>query len=107
MGASRSHGPTIEDEEPILGQRLLDLRVGWLDATINSCCEVQRKGTLSQKIKPTEQVCELPGQASCHPAWRERCEMAQAPGKSVPLEELRPGKHMVWGKRRMKEHRES
>lgn len=37
----------------------------------------------------------------------EMREVAQAPGNSVPLEEPRPGKHMVWGKRRMKEHRES
>lgn len=42
------------------------LRGGWLEAGIHLCCEVQKKGTLPQKIKPTGQVFELPAQASCH-----------------------------------------
>lgn len=91
--------PQFEDEEPILSQRLLGLRVGWLDAIINLCCEVQRKGTLSQKIKPTEQVFELQGQASCHPVWRERGKRWRRPRETpVPVEEPRLGKHRVWGK---------
>lgn len=95
-------GLTIENKDPVLSKCLLDLIV-----VVTGCyylfCEGQRKGILSRKIKPTDQIfIKLPGLhcATCFGGRKERWRRPCPQEASNPIGGAKslPKAHSFWGK---------